>query len=150
MEFLVVAILIFFAFFVGMLFNEHYWPRTNSYDRVKEFHKVFGHPVGVEPSLEHARSGLRIELIDEELKELRMAVASNDLVGIADALGDLDYVVNGAAIEYGIDLPEVTKEIHRSNMTKLGPEGKPIYREDGKVLKGDGYEPPRLATVLGL
>ena len=71
-----------------------------------------------------------------------------DLVGAADALGDLEYVVNGAAIGMGIPLPEVVEEIHRSNMTKLGADGKPIYRADGKILKGPDYEPPRIRDLL--
>src|SRR3954471_18905285 len=93
----------------------------SSYDRVREFHLAFGHPApeGVR-DIAPDRSQLRIALIAEELDELREAVYYNDLVAIADALGDLDYVVNGAAIKYGINLPAVTAEIHRSNMTKLG------------------------------
>lgn len=136
------------VFCAGLLAGKE-WPQRNTFDRVREFHEVFGHPIADRPTLEHARASLRIDLIDEELKELRMAVSSNDLVGIADALGDLDYVVNGAALEYGIPLPEITAEIHRSNMTKLDAGGNPVYREDGKVLKGEGYEPPRLSTILG-
>ena len=132
---------------IGILFMKD----ENSYARVKEFHKAFGHPAPDKPAIiPDGRSELRIELIREELFELREAVIAGDLVAIADALGDLDYVVNGAAIEYGIDLPAITAEIHRSNMTKLGPEGKPIYREDGKILKGEKYEPPRLEPLLGL
>lgn len=121
----------------------------NSYDMVKEFHKTFKHPVASHPTTA-ARANLRIELIDEEFKELKQAIASNDIIGIADALGDLEYVVNGAALEYGIYLPGVVAEIHRSNMTKLGEDGKPIYREDGKVIKGPNYEDPNLHEVLGL
>lgn len=124
-------------------------PNYSSFHRVKEFHKAFGHPVA--PKVEMPgddRNDLRVALIAEELDELREAVAKKDLVAIADALGDLDYVVNGAALEYGIFLPAVTAEIHRSNMTKLGEDGKPIYREDGKILKGPGYENPRLAPIL--
>ena len=141
----------------------------NSYERVREFHEVFGHPVADEPTtIDGGRARLRLALIFEEFIELVEAsgfdtteleelfskgftpVGQADIVGIADALGDLDYVVNGAALEHGIDLPKITAEIHRSNMTKLGPEGKPIYREDGKVLKGEGYEPPQLEPLLGL
>lgn len=125
--------------------------RKSSYQLVKEFHQTFGHPVAQKPTLVgDDRQALRIELIREELFEFKEAVVAGDLVAIADALGDLDYVVNGAAIEYGIDLPKVTAEIHRSNMTKLGPDGKPIYREDGKILKGKDYEPPQLEPLLGL
>lgn len=141
----------------------------NSYERVKEFHEVFGHPVADAPSeIDSSRNMLRLELIREEFCELLesagfkdaaqqiRAVYLNpdedyefDIVGVADALGDLDYVVNGAALEYGVPLPEVTAEVHRSNMTKLGPDGKPIYREDGKVLKSESYEPPNLEKILG-
>lgn len=108
---------------------------------------------------------MRLELILEELielyeacgydpRQLRQAivpkVSETDVVAVADALGDLEYVVNGMALGMGIPLPDVVEEIHRSNMTKLGADGKPIYREDGKVLKGENYEPPRLRPVLGL
>lgn len=142
----------------------------NSYERVREFHETFGHPVADKPVVPaDDRTRLRLSLILEEALELADAmgfftqevreyidkmvdygpVVEGDLIGIADALGDLDYVVNGAALEHGIDLPVVTAEIHRSNMTKLGPDGKPIYREDGKILKGEGYEPPQLEKILG-
>lgn len=146
-----------------------------SYDRVKEFHETFGHPVSETPVVPHdGRLTLRLALILEEAIELADALGfatddikdsadymlnkigprvyedEIDIVAVADALGDLDYVVNGAALEMGVPLPAVTAEIHRSNMTKLGPDGKPIYREDGKILKGEDYEPPRLAEVLGV
>lgn len=123
----------------------------NSYARVKEFHKAFGHPHPKKPTLQDkATQDLRVELIREELFEYKMALAEGNLVKVADALGDLDYVVNGAAIAHGVILPSVTAEIHRSNMSKLGADGKPIYREDGKILKGPGYEPPKLEPLLGL
>lgn len=120
-----------------------------SYDMVREFHEAFGHPAEPTPTLANQqRKQLRLDLIEEEWNELQEAVRDNNLIAIADALGDLDYVINGMALEYGIPLPKVTAEIHRSNMTKLGPEGKPIYRPDGKILKGEGYEPPRLRDVI--
>lgn len=120
-----------------------------SYDMVREFHMAFGHPVNTVPTLlDPTRSDLRIALIEEELNELKDAVEDNDIIGIADALADLDYVVNGAAIEWGVDLPVVTTEVHRSNMTKLGSDGKPIYREDGKIMKGENYTPPDIKKVL--
>ena len=122
---------------------------SNSYERVAQFHTVFGHPISDKPEdIAPERQQLRVELIREELEEFKDAVEAGDIVAIADALGDLEYVVNGAALEYGIDLPAVVAEIHRSNMTKLGPDGKPIYREDGKILKGEDYEPPNLEKVL--
>lgn len=148
---------------------------ANSYERVREFHETFGHPVADEPTIANDdRLVLRLALILEEAIELAdaMGFATDDLkdsadymlnkigprvyeddvdiVAVADALGDLEYVTNGAALEMGIDLPAVVTEIHRSNMTKLGPDGKPIYREDGKILKGEGYEPPNLRPVLGI
>ncbi len=124
-------------------------PNYSSFHRVKEFHEVFGHPhPGAPTLLDGGRQTLRVDLIQEELDEYKDALLAGDIVAVADALGDLDYVVNGAAIEHGIELPVITAEIHRSNMTKLGPDGKPIYREDGKILKGEGYEPPRLEPLL--
>lgn len=72
-----------------------------------------------------------------------------DLVEVADALGDLDYVVQGSNLVFGIPAEEVVAEIHRSNMSKLGADGKPICREDGKILKGPNYSPPDLASIIG-
>jgi predicted HAD superfamily Cof-like phosphohydrolase len=71
-----------------------------------------------------------------------------DIVEVADGLGDLDVVKDGTALEWGIPLEEVVTEIHRSNMSKLGPDGKPVYREDHKILKGPNYSPPNVARVL--
>jgi hypothetical protein len=124
----------------------------NTYDRVREFMEAFGHPVYDTPQLieDPEWEEMRVELIREELRELEDAVKERDLVGIADALADLDYVINGMALGCGINLPEVGREVHRSNMTKLGEDGKPIYREDGKILKGPNYEAPDIAKVLGV
>jgi len=120
-------------------------------ESVKEFHETYGLPVLDTPTLVPDRHKLRLALIVEEAEELAEAMDENDLVGIADALGDLAYVVIGAALEFGIPLEEVVDEIHLSNMSKLGAGGKPIYREsDGKVLKGPNYSPPNIAKVLGV
>jgi len=117
---------------------------------VKQFHDSFGHPVEIRPTMPDQKTAeLRLELIAEELAELRDAFERNDLIEIADALGDLLYVVHGAALVCGIDLDAVVREIHRSNMSKLGADGKPIYRADGKVLKGPDYSPPDLSRALG-
>lgn len=91
---------------------------------------------------------LRVELIEEELEELTHAIAMKDLVGVADALTDILYVTYGAGIAFGLDLNECFYEVHSSNMSKLGEDGKPIYREDGKVLKGPRYRPPNLESVI--
>lgn len=134
--------------------QEAYCPQKkgprNSYERVREFMENYGHPVYDNPRLidDPSWEKMRIDLIDEELDELKEAVEDRDIIAIADALGDLEYVVNGMALGCGIDLPAVVEEIHRSNMSKMGRDGKPIYREDGKVLKGEDYSPPDLKKVL--
>ena len=116
------------------------------------FHAAFGLPVRQRPTVDIPveEAQLRQALLDEEVDELRAAVASADVVGIADALADIVYIACGTAHAYGIDLDAVVAEVHRSNMTKLGGDGRPVYRGDGKVLKGPSYEPPRLSEVLGL
>ena len=119
---------------------------------VGAFHTAFGLPVRSRPTADIPveEAHLRQALLDEEVDELRAAVASGDVVGIADALADIVYVACGTAHAYGIDLDAVVAEVHRSNMTKLGGDGRPVYRDDGKVLKGPSYEPPQVAAVLGL
>ena len=91
---------------------------------------------------------LRLDLIDEEVGELHEAVDAGDIVKVADALADIVYVVYGAADTWGIPLDAVVAEVHRSNMTKLGEDGKAIRREDGKVLKGPHYAPPNIVRAL--
>lgn len=125
---------------------------SRAVEQVKEFHRTYGLPIVEEPKLaSFERFSLRHGLIFEELNEFADAAYAGDIIGVADALGDLLYVVIGAALEYGIPLDEVVDEIHRSNMSKLDENGQPIYREsDGKVLKGPDYFPPNLKEVLGL
>jgi len=120
-----------------------------NFEKVAEFMISFGQTVETEPTWTSV-SELRYSLIEEELKELRQALIERDIVEVADALTDLLYVVYGAGHSFGIDLNKCFDEVHSSNMTKLGPEGKPIYREDGKVMKGPGYRAPDLKTLLGL
>lgn len=122
-----------------------------NYEMVREFHQVFCHPIASIPAFptEEFRK-LRGDLIDEERSELSDAEEQMDIVGVADALSDLLYVIYGMGLVYGIDLDKTFQEVHRSNMSKLGADGKPIYREDGKVLKGPNYTPPDLKKVLGL
>ena len=133
---------------------------------VAEFHEAMGHPNklagGGVPNAEHERKELRLDLIQEEFEELTDAAGSYypdkkelsdtgeydpaDTVEYADALGDMSYVIFGAALEAGIDLNAVITEIHRSNRTKVGG---PV-RADGKKLKPDTFEEPQIAKVLGL
>ena len=93
---------------------------------------------------------LRIDLIEEELDELHLGIDNQDIVEVADALTDLLYVVYGAGHALGIDLDECFQEVHQSNMSKLGEDGRAIKREDGKVLKPDTYFPPDLKSVLSV
>lgn len=118
---------------------------------VEEFHLTYGLPVVSIPTVPpSSRMTLRISLINEEFQEFVQAARDQDIVAVADALGDLLYVVVGAALEYGIPLDSVVEEIHRSNMSKLDENGKPIYRHDGKVLKGPNFFEPDIKGVLGL
>lgn len=118
------------------------------FDKVKEFHIAFGHPVNGKKT--HENLVLRFNLIDEEHNEVANALADLDEARHADdvreakmaltkELADLLYVVFGTAVSLGLPLNEVFDEVHRSNMSKLGEDGKPILREDGKVLKGPNY-----------
>lgn len=117
---------------------------------VKEFHEVMGMEDHKTPTLVDAETaGLRIAIIAEEFNELIKGIAKEDLVEIADALGDILYVVYGCANAYGIDMEPIFNEIHDSNMKKIDPEtGKVRYREDGKVLKPEGWKKPRLAPII--
>lgn len=122
-----------------------------NFELVEDFMEAMGQDVNVVPTFpEEDIQRLRLDLIEEELDELHYAIDNKDIVEIADALGDLLYVVYGAGHAFGIDLDECFKEIHASNMSKLGPDGKPIKREDGKVLKPDTFFPPDLKTILGV
>ena len=117
----------------------------SNFDHVREFMQKFGQEVKDKPEFPTRETAkLRIELIVEELNELIDANEDKDLVGIADALTDILYVTYGAGHAFGIDLDSCFREVQRSNMSKLGEDGKPIYREDGKVLKGPNYSEPDL------
>jgi predicted HAD superfamily Cof-like phosphohydrolase len=109
---------------------------------VAQFHRVLGVTVGTTPGIRDA--GLRAALIREEAAEAVAAIESGNLVEAIDGLCDLLYVVYGAAVSFGVDLEPFFDEVHRSNMTKLaGPR-----RADGKVLKGDAWQPPRIRELL--
>ena len=120
------------------------------YDAVDAFHEAFGLPRGTEPALpSQTVRDLRRDLLEEEWQEYMVAEHEDDIVEIADALADIIYIACGTAVAYGIPLDRVFAEVHRSNMAKL-VDGKVIRREDGKVLKPDGWTPPDIKGVLGL
>lgn len=122
--------------------------KTN-FDLVEDFMKAFGQEVKSDPDFPNDETvSLRIELIAEELNELFDACEQKDIVEVADALTDILYVTYGAGHAFGIDLDECFREVQRSNMSKLGEDGKPIYRDDGKVLKGPNYSEPDLKKFL--
>lgn len=115
-------------------------------EMVAEFHEVYGCAIGApwSPGL----SELRVCLITEECRETVHAIQTRDLAGIAQELADLAYVVYGTAVSLGIDLDAAISEVHRANMSKLGFDGRPILREDGKVLKGPAYVPPDMSMTI--
>ena len=119
---------------------------------VKEFHTSFGigHSETMRADLGESKNLLRFNLMDEENKEYLEAAQENDMVEVADALGDMLFILCGTIIEHGMHykIEEVFNEIQRSNMSKLGADGKPIYREDGKVLKGPNYFKPNIKEIL--
>jgi predicted HAD superfamily Cof-like phosphohydrolase len=117
---------------------------------VAEFHRAFNLPMRQLPSAEidDALARLRVALLEEEVSEFVAASEKADLIGIADALADIVYVAYGTALTYGIDLDSALREVHRSNMSKLGSDGTPLIRGDGKVLKSERYFPPDIAAVL--
>lgn len=118
---------------------------------VKKFQIAYGLPVATKPTyIPIGRAFMRHDLLKEEVDELFAAIMKRDFVEIADAITDCLYILYGTAIEYGISdkLVECFAEVHRSNMSKLDADGKPIYREDGKVLKGELYSKPNLIPIL--
>ena len=124
----------------------------NKINAVKEFHNSFGLGVSshMVADLGVAKNTLRFNLMDEENKEYFEAAQNNDLVEVADALGDMLYILCGTILEHGMQhkIEEVFNEIQRSNMSKLGLDNKPIYRKDGKVLKGPNYFKPNIEGIL--
>ncbi len=119
---------------------------------VHEFHKAFGLGIKHKPTanIGEDRNLLRYNLMKEENEEYFEAAKNNDLVEVADALGDMLYILCGTIIEHGMQdkMEAVFNEIQRSNMSKLGEDGKPIYRDDGKVLKGPNYFKPNLEKIV--
>lgn len=123
--------------------------RSDPFELTHRWHSAFNVPIlGHVGIPDDDRVALRKSLMEEEFAEWTAASDDRDIVAIADALADLEVVLNGTALEYGIPLNYIRFEVYRSNMSKLGPEGKPIYREDGKVLKGPDFRLPDIAGVL--
>tara|TARA_B100000214_G_C23938770_1_gene614571 strand:- start:840 stop:1181 length:342 start_codon:yes stop_codon:yes gene_type:complete len=111
--------------------------------------ETFGQEVKIKPSFSSSKiNELRYNLIREELDELKEALLSKDLLEVADALTDILYVTYGAGHAFGIDLDKCFNEVQNSNMSKLGKDGKPIYNEAGKVMKGPNYFKPNLSKFL--
>ena len=121
----------------------------SNFEDVKTFMKTFGQIIKTKPQFPDKKTiQLRFDLIKEELNELEHAMKSKDLKEVADALTDILYVAYGAGYAYGIDLDKCFKEVQRANMSKLGKDGKPIYNEKGKVMKGPDYLAPNLKQFV--
>ena len=121
----------------------------SNFNKVKTFMETFGQEVKTKPSFSTDKiNSLRYDLIKEELEELKVAMESKDLLEVADALTDILYVTYGAGHALGIDLDKCFEEVQNSNMSKLGEDGKPIYNESGKVMKGPKYFKPNLGKFL--
>ena len=123
----------------------------SNFNKVKIFMKTFNQEVKTKPSFSTDKiNSLRYELIIEELDELKVAMKNNDLLEVADALTDILYVTYGAGHAFGIDLDKCFDEVQNSNMSKLDENGKPIYDEFGKVMKGPKYFKPNLNKCISL
>ena len=120
-----------------------------NFEKVRVFMKTYGQEVKDKAGLSDAMTNkLRIDLIKEELEELTEAMKDENLLEVADALTDILYVTYGAGHAFGIDLDKCFEEVQNSNMSKLGGDGKPIYNEAGKVMKGPNYFKPDLSKYL--
>ena len=122
-----------------------------NFDKVGTFMKTFGQEVRTKPSFSTDKiNKLRLDLIKEELTELTEAMNNKDLLEVADALTDILYVTYGAGHAFGINLDKCFDEVQRSNMSKLGEDGNPIYNDSGKVMKGPNYSAPDLKKIIEL
>ena len=120
-----------------------------NFEKVGIFMKTFGQDVKTTSELaEHKINKLRVRLIEEELDELKAAIKDNDIKEVADALTDILYVTYGAGHAFGINLDKCFEEVQNSNMSKLGSDGKPIYNDSGKVMKGPNYFKPDLSKFI--
>lgn len=132
--------------------NTHDLPLSKVIDHVRDFHNAFGIENREEPTahIDDKTILLRYKLMREENEEYLEAAENGDVVEVADALGDMLYILCGTILSHGMQykIAEVFEEIQRSNMSKLDKDGKPIYREDGKVLKSDQYFKPNIKKIL--
>ena len=120
-----------------------------NFESVRKFMKTFGQEIKEKASFPDEKiASLRYDLIKEELDELRVAMDNQDLKEVADALTDILYVTYGAGHAFGINLDKCFQEVQNSNMSKLGKDGKPIYNEKGKVMKGPNYFKPNLSKFV--
>ena len=120
-----------------------------NFERVKKFMETFGQEIKEKAGFPNEKiSSLRYDLIKEELEELKEAMENKDLLEVADALTDILYVTYGAGHAFGIDLDKCFEEVQASNMSKLGKDGKPIYNDSGKVMKGPNYFKPDLSKFV--
>ena len=128
---------------------ESYRSNMTNFEKVRLFMTTFGQEVKTRPSLSSEKiNNLRINLINEELEEFKEAIKNNDLKEAIDALTDILYVTYGAGHAFGVNLDQCFDEVQRSNMSKLGSDGKPIYNETGKVMKGPFYFKPDLSKFI--
>ena len=120
-----------------------------NFEKVKQFMSTFGQEVKDRAEFPHDKIvDLRIKLIEEELQELKDAIKNKDIVEVADALTDILVVTYGGAAAWGLEIDKCFREVHRSNMSKLSADGKPIYNDYGKVMKGPNYSPPDLKKFI--
>ena len=120
-----------------------------NFQKVKTFMQTFGQEVKLKPSFSTEKiNDLRYNLVKEELEELKQAIVNKDLLEVADALTDILYVTYGAGHAFGIDLDSCFEEVQNSNMSKLGNNGKPIYNDAGKVMKGPNFYKPDLSKFV--
>ena len=123
----------------------------SNFNKVKTFMNTYGQEVKERATFpENKIVQLRIDLIEEELNELKEAVKNNDIIEVADALTDILYVTYGAGHSFGVNLDKCFDEVQRSNMSKLGEDGNPIYNDSGKVMKGPNYFAPNLKKIVNL
>jgi predicted HAD superfamily Cof-like phosphohydrolase len=117
-----------------------------------DFYRLVDKPIRDRPTIDIPQTEMRqiLHLLDEEVTELKLALGGNDLRGVVDALGDIVYVTYGAALQFGVDLERVVLRIHQANMSKPNSDGSILKSSEGKILRGDAYEPPALLEIPAL